>query len=769
MLDDLLTCQEFIEAIQNVSLDNGDLDEEEVFTLDDEDELFLLKQYLATQRLSEETYNRIRVNHNKRYPNDPMLSFTQICKKCMTPNSCVTYTGPFLNLEACPKCETSRWDDFHLNHTSKKKKKKVPAQHFYTIPLAPQIQALWQSPESSQNLNYCWRGMQELLDIINSGNYERRTFTDLLDGDEYLEAMQRGHIKNNDTVVMFSIDGAQLYQDKQSDCWIYKWIMIDLDPDMRYKKNYVIPGGFVPGLNNPKHTDSFLFLGFHHLVVMQKEGLKVWDASDAQIKDSNIYIYIFLLARMADGPGSLHFTGLVGHHRKYPCRIFCRIKGRHKEALLLPYHYNVKGCTHGDIPLSDIQRPQELEYQTRLAYLLDSGISKPSLLFLISSTLSGHCMHLPTLNLGTFACEDTDDTKNWDWAVLKKDIWKQHGLDMGNCKLYLPYSYDCPPHNIALKINSGYNAKEWQGYFYGLGPALLHNILLKKYWQNFCKLRSIPLDHLQMAQRYLDEFHLEFEVLYVQHCANRLHFVQPCIHACLHLGLEVPRLGTPSMYLVWTMERTIGNLGEEIGQPSNPYHNLSERGLLHAQFNALKAIGAINVGEGYILQRLCDRTGLLIDTFFEQGLMDAGLDAIPGQHYKIMRYSSLHLPTGQLAQSLCKEIETPISRLQMLRCVKFYFHVQFSGEWKYMAMILLYSRPDMQLYQESYWTVYLVMQLLAQQGLHLIDVKSIVTMVSMQPHRHQVQQGEQRFFVWEYLGLDVALVGNGEVDGSENV
>ena len=38
------------------------------------------------------------------------------------------------------------------------------------------------------------------------------------------------------------------------------------------------------------------------------------------------------------------------------------------------------------------------------------------------------------------------------------------------------------------------------------------------------------------------------------------------------------------------MERTIGNLGQEIKQPSNPYANLSQRGLIRAQVNALKAI-----------------------------------------------------------------------------------------------------------------------------------------------------------------------------------
>ncbi len=68
------------------------------------------------------------------------------------------------------------------------------------------------------------------------------------------------------------------------------------------------------------------------------------------------------------------------------------------------------------------------------------------------------------------------------------------------------------------------------------------------------------------------------------------------------------------------MERTIGNLGEEIRQPSNPFANLSQRGLLRCQVNALTAMvpalkppncdlprGAMNIGDKYILLRARDR------------------------------------------------------------------------------------------------------------------------------------------------------------------
>ncbi|KAF8576141.1 hypothetical protein K439DRAFT_1623080 [Ramaria rubella] len=58
----------------------------------------------------------------------------------------------------------------------------------------------------------------------------------------------------------------------------------------------------------------------------------------------------------------------------------------------------------------------------------------------------------------------------------------------------------------------------------------------------------------------------------------------------VHLGLEVPWLGPPILHSSWTIEHVIGDLGGEIRQPSNPYANLSEQGLICCQINALKGI-----------------------------------------------------------------------------------------------------------------------------------------------------------------------------------
>jgi hypothetical protein len=119
---------------------------------------------------------------------------------------------------------------------------------------------------------------------------------------------------------------------------------------------------------------------------------------------------------------------------------------------------------------------------------------------------------------------------------------------------------------------------------------------------------------LQKAHKALLEFAYKFEVLYYQRRTGHLHFVQQSIHAVTHLAPEVTRIGPAVCSSQWMMERTIGNLGQEIHQPSNPFANLSQRGLQRCQINALKVMipdldpsppdiprGAKDLGDGFIL------------------------------------------------------------------------------------------------------------------------------------------------------------------------
>jgi len=183
-------------------------------------------------------------------------------------------------------------------------------------------------------------------------------------------------IKKDDVLVQLSLDGAQLYRDKDSDCWIFVYIIHNLAPDLRYKKSMVIPAGFIPGPEKMKDSDSFLFPLLYHISALQNEGLRIWDAStNTHIPCSTPYVFV-----TADGPAMAMISGMVGHSGKFSCRLYCGLPGRRRDwdghyfpVMLKPEAYNVAGCDHEDIMFSDLKRYRQdisVQYNQNLRRLL---------------------------------------------------------------------------------------------------------------------------------------------------------------------------------------------------------------------------------------------------------------------------------------------------------------------------------------------------------------------------------------------------------------
>jgi hypothetical protein len=88
-----------------------------------------------------------------------------------------------------------------------------------------------------------------------------------------------------------------------------------------------------------------------------------------------------------------------------------------------------------------------------------------------------------------------------------------------------------------------------------------------------------------------------------------------------------------------------------------------------------------------------------------------------------------------------------------------------------LAMVLLYSGPDPIIYQKPFHTVYSVTQLEEKEGLRVICVKDIISVVSIQLHSHQIVPGEKRWLIWEKIGLDVHMLHDDEenMDAGQNV
>ncbi|CDO77612.1 hypothetical protein BN946_scf184946.g4 [Trametes cinnabarina] len=253
------------------------------------------------------------------------------------------------------------------------------------------------------------------------------TFEDVYKGLDYLRKVETGRIKDENTVLMFSLDSAQLYASKTSDCWFFIWVLLDLPPGSRYKKRFVLPGGVIGGPNKPKNVDLFLFPALHHLAALQREGLRIWDASMVW----EVLTRPYLLLATADGPGMAYLSGMVSHQGARGSRIYCGFLSQLKPVANTYYPaasrpkdpaYNSSGSLHADVSprayaqvMSSSVHPNYLrnictvmESQSGAAYQqnrLETGIAKPSIfaglprVLPLPACFGVDLMHLITLNL----------------------------------------------------------------------------------------------------------------------------------------------------------------------------------------------------------------------------------------------------------------------------------------------------------------------------------------------------------------------------------
>ena len=126
-------------------------------------------------------------------------------------NSCIAYTGPFKDLETCPECQEHHFDPFTKN----------ACQQLHTIPLGPQLHAIRQGAQSSLETDYCPAVTEKIMKDLDIHNGKIPLIKDFFFSQAYIDKVDEGFIKEHDMVLMFSMDGAQLYANKASDCWIY--------------------------------------------------------------------------------------------------------------------------------------------------------------------------------------------------------------------------------------------------------------------------------------------------------------------------------------------------------------------------------------------------------------------------------------------------------------------------------------------------------------------------------------------------------------------
>ena len=148
-LEELRITQLIIAAIRDATLANGGLPDTVVerlrtvenrkLDLGEEPELITgIEFFIDTENASEKVYTNVRETYHHSldrlgYDYNPIPSLFQLKRRIsyitgvhsilhMCPNTCIAYTGPFSDLEICPKCQTTRYDPIVLASSGGQKK-----------------------------------------------------------------------------------------------------------------------------------------------------------------------------------------------------------------------------------------------------------------------------------------------------------------------------------------------------------------------------------------------------------------------------------------------------------------------------------------------------------------------------------------------------------------------------------------------------------------------------------------------------------------------
>ena len=103
-----------------------------------------------------DVYNTAQASILRCHPEDNLPSYDQMKKILaeitgvgsvvhpMCRNSCVAFTGPFMDLDHCPKCREPKCCPISRKYQ----------QEFHKMPIGPILQALWHDPQSAHQFEY---------------------------------------------------------------------------------------------------------------------------------------------------------------------------------------------------------------------------------------------------------------------------------------------------------------------------------------------------------------------------------------------------------------------------------------------------------------------------------------------------------------------------------------------------------------------------------------------------------------------------------------
>ena len=229
-------------------------------------------------------------------------------------NSCICYTGPYANLDGCPKCKTS-----HLNESGRARRM------FSYMPLIPHLCVLMLNRTYATRLHYHADEYKKThvpgtkTDIFDWLHYHSLLGQHVVVGDQRLT--HNYFSDDRDIALGFATDGFAPFKKRKHTAWILLIFNYNLPPDQHFQKDNILCAGIIPSPKKPWDTDSFLYPLVKELLELAI-GVSSYDA----LSKCFFALHAYVIAGFGDIPTVSMLMCMKGHNSLCPCQM-CKIQG----------------------------------------------------------------------------------------------------------------------------------------------------------------------------------------------------------------------------------------------------------------------------------------------------------------------------------------------------------------------------------------------------------------------------------------------------------
>lgn len=394
-------------------------------------------------------------------------------------------------------------------------------EYFVSLPLAPQISKLYSKPGFLDKIKYKHNRSKKCKD----------NFEDIYDGDvyKYHSAVLSNH---HNISLMWYTDGVQMYECSTYSLWPFFFVVNELPPSERFKKENLIMAGFWGSSEKP-HPNVFLKNTTADLLEL-KTGIEV----NPHGMESKIKVQVILLCGTCDAPAKAAFLHMKTHAGYFSCPK-CLTEGQYNDAMTFPHEDNLhlRTCENYIQHLGQAKTIKE-PYGIKGETILSEMLAHPNL-FECTAIDSMHCIYSgitkqllnlwfnPVYSEKPFSLYEHLETVNAILAALRLPHFVQRS--------------PLPVNKLAY-----FKASLFRNIFFYVLVPLLQDFMTPEYFENLADLvngtsllnsDSVSNDDIDVADKLLKRFSCNFQNLYgARHMSSNVHLLR-------HLAANVRALG----------------------------------------------------------------------------------------------------------------------------------------------------------------------------------------------------------------------------------